>query len=124
MKTYLNANKALLIIAALLAVALIFAVYIIAPSGIALADGENGQSAQPVQNEKASKAYSAAIVVGLAAFAGALAMGITIMKSNEGIARQPEAAGKIRTNMMLGLVFIETVIIYALVVAILIIFVL
>ena len=87
MKTYLNANKALLIIAALLAVALIFAVYIIAPSGIALADGENGQSAQPVQNEKASKAYSAAIVVGLAAFAGALAMGITIMKSNEGIAR-------------------------------------
>ena len=38
--------------------------------------------------------------------------------------RQPEAADKIRTNMMLGLVFIETAIIYALVVAILIIFVL
>ena len=40
------------------------------------------------------------------------------------IARQPEAAGPIRAAMMMGLVFIETVIIYALIVAILIIFVL
>ena len=45
-------------------------------------------------------------------------------KSNESIARQPEAAGNIRTSLMLGLVFIETAIIYALIVAILIIFVL
>ena len=41
-----------------------------------------------------------------------------------GIARQPEAEGKIRTTLMLGLVFIETAIIYALLVVILIIFVL
>ena len=40
------------------------------------------------------------------------------------MARQPEAAGKINSAMMLGLVFIETVVIYALFVAILIIFVL
>ena len=45
-------------------------------------------------------------------------------KSAEGIARQPEAEGKIRTTLMLGLVFIETAIIYALLVVILIIFVL
>ena len=45
-------------------------------------------------------------------------------KSTEGMARQPEAAGKINSAMMLGLVFIETAIIYALIVAILIIFVL
>ena len=38
--------------------------------------------------------------------------------------RQPEAAGKINSAMMLGLVFIETAIIYALIIAILIIFVL
>ena len=37
---------------------------------------------------------------------------------------QPEASGSIRSSMMLGLVFIETAIIYALIVAILIIFVL
>ena len=45
-------------------------------------------------------------------------------KSAEGISRQPEAEGKIRTTLMLGLVFIETAIIYALLVVILIIFVL
>ena len=56
--------------------------------------------------------------------AGAVAMALAISKSADGIARQPEAEGKIRTTLMLGLVFIETAIIYALIVAILIIFVL
>ena len=71
-----------------------------------------------------TKALAAAIVVGIASAAGAIAMGIAIAKSAEGIARQPEASGKINSAMMLGLVFIETLIIYALIVAILIIFVL
>ena len=44
-------------------------------------------------------------------------------KSADGISRQPEAEGKIRTNLMLTLVFIETAIIYALLVVILVIFV-
>ena len=70
------------------------------------------------------RAIAAAIVVGAVGVAGAIAMGISISKSNDGIARQPEAAGNIRTSLMLGLVFIETVVIYALIVAILIIFVL
>ena len=55
---------------------------------------------------------------------GAIAMGMAVSKSAEGISRQPEAEGKIRTTLMLGLVFIETAIIYALLVVILIIFVL
>ena len=71
-----------------------------------------------------SKAIASAIAVGLAAGAGALGMGLAVSKSVEGISRQPEAEGKIRTLLMLGLVFIETAIIYALVVGILIIFVL
>ena len=71
-----------------------------------------------------SKALAAAIAVGLAAAGGAVGMGIAVSKSTEGISRQPEAEGKIRTTMMLGLVFIETAIIYALVIAILVIFVL
>ena len=54
----------------------------------------------------------------------AKAMGIAVGKSSEAMARQPEATSQIRTTMMMGLVFIETVIIYALIVAILIIFVL
>ncbi len=70
------------------------------------------------------KAMAAALAVGLAAAAGAIGMGMAISKSVEGISRQPEAEGKIRTTLMLGLVFVETAIIYALVIAILIIFVL
>lgn len=71
-----------------------------------------------------TKALAAALCVGLAAAAGAVGMALAISKSAEGISRQPEAEGKIRTTLMLGLVFIETAIIYALIVAILIIFVL
>ena len=71
-----------------------------------------------------AKAIGAAIAVGLAAMGGAIGMGLAVAKSTEGISRQPEAESKIRTMLMLGLVFVETAIIYALVIAILIIFVL
>ncbi len=71
-----------------------------------------------------SKAWAAGIAIAVVAAAGALSMGLVIWKTVESIARQPEAEGKIRTVMMLGLVFVETAIIYALIVAILIIFVL
>lgn len=70
------------------------------------------------------KAIAAAIAVGLAAALGTIGMGIAVSKSAESIARQPEASGKINSVMMLGLVFIETLVIYALIIAILIIFVL
>lgn len=71
-----------------------------------------------------AKAIASGIGIGLSAAGGAIGMGIGIAKAVEGISRQPEAEGKIRTTLMLGLVFVETAIIYALVVAILIIFVL
>ena len=73
---------------------------------------------------KVRKIWAVAALIGVACFGGALAMGIAVGKSSEAIARQPEATSQIRTTMMMGLVFIETVIIYALIVAILIIFVL
>lgn len=70
-----------------------------------------------------SKALAAGLAITLSAGLGALGMGIATGKAAEGISRQPEAEGKIRTTFMLGLVFIETAIIYALLVVILIIFV-
>ena len=76
------------------------------------------------KSDVSAKAAAAGIAVAVAAVAGAISMAIAIRKSVESMARQPEAAGKINSAMMLGLVFIETVIIYALIVAILIIFVL
>ena len=73
---------------------------------------------------KTQKAWTAAILIGVACLGGALGMAHAITKATSHIAEQAEAAGQIRTSMMMGLVFIETVIIYALIVAILIIFVL
>lgn len=70
------------------------------------------------------KAVSASAAVAVAAAVGAVAMAMVIKKAIDGIARQPEAEGKIKTNLMLGLVFVETTIIYALIVAIFVIFVL
>lgn len=80
--------------------------------------------AEETDNSSSSKAWAAGIAVGIAAAMGAISMGIAVSKSSESMARQPEAAGKINSAMMMGLVFIETAIIYALIVAILIIFVL
>ena len=71
-----------------------------------------------------TKAMASAIAIGIAAAAGAIGVGVASAKSAEAISRQPEAEGKIRTTMMLGLVFLETVVIYALLTVILIIFVL
>ena len=90
-------------------------------------DTSTDAAAQETMSEAdvtSNKAMAAGVMIGVACLGGALGMGISISRTTEAIARQPEAAGPIRTSMMMGLVFIETVIIYALIVAILIIFVL
>lgn len=87
-------------------------------------DTQDTAPADDADGDKGMIAMAAAIAVGIAAAAGAIAMGIAVAKTNESIARQPEAKADIRSSMMLGLVFIETAIIYALIVAILLIFVL
>lgn len=66
-------------------------------------------------------AIAAALAIGLAAAGGAIAMGMAVGKAMEAIGRQPEAEGKIKSNLILGIVFIETAIIYALIISILIV---
>ena len=90
-------------------------------------DTEEPAAAAEEQSEGTTigmKSIAAGLAIGIAAGGGGIGMGLATAKSAEGISRQPEAEGKIRTMMMLGLVFIETAIIYALLVVILIIFVL
>ena len=109
------------IIYLLLAVMLVCGLFVLSASA---ADAEPAAEAAAAESSTGSKAIAAAVVVGIVATAAALGMAIAIGKSAEGMSRQPEASGSIRSSMMLGLVFIETVVIYALIVAILIIFVL
>ena len=110
-----------------IAAVLLLVVMIFALATTALA-AEVNPTEVPEEEETAAdstaKAYSAAVAIGLAAAGGAIAMGMIGSKAVESISRQPEAESKIRTALMLGLVFIETAIIYALLVVILIIFVL
>jgi len=60
---------------------------------------------------------SAAIVLGLAAAAGAIGQGRAVAAACEGIARNPSAAGPIRLAMIIGLALIESLVIYALIIA-------
>ena len=60
---------------------------------------------------------SAAFVLGIAAAAGAIGQSRAIVAACEGIARNPGAAGPIRLAMIIGLALIESLVIYALIIA-------
>lgn len=67
-----------------------------------------------------------AIAAGIAVCAGlgtGIGEGIAASKAVEAVGRNPEAEGKIRTMMILGIALTETVAIYGLLIAIILIFV-
>ena len=59
----------------------------------------------------------AGLAIGVAALGGALGQGRTAAAALEGIARNPAAQGKIFTPMIIGLALIESLVIYAFVIA-------
>ncbi len=63
-----------------------------------------------------------ALAIGLGSVGAGIAMGGATGKAYEAIGRNPEAAQTISTSLLLGLVFAETLAIYGLVVAFLILF--
>ncbi len=71
---------------------------------------------------KAFCAIGAGICMGLGAIGPAIGEGIAASKACEGTARQPEAAKQIRSIMLLGQAVSETTGLYALLVAILLMF--
>lgn len=62
---------------------------------------------------------AAGIVFGLVGLGATIGMGLAVFKANDAISRQPSAEGKIRTTLMIGLAFIETIAIYAILIVIL-----
>ena len=71
---------------------------------------------------KAMCALGAGLCMGIGAIGPAIGEGNAVGKALEGMARQPEAAGTLRTNMILGCAITETTGIYSLVIALLILF--
>ena len=65
---------------------------------------------------------SAAIAVSFGAIGPALAEGRSVAAAMDAIARQPEAAGTLTRTLFVGLAMIETMAIYCLVIALLLLF--
>ena len=70
----------------------------------------------------AASVVAAGLAVGLAAIGPGIGQGSASQGAVEGIARQPEAEGKIRGTLLLSLAFMESLTIYGLVVALVLLF--
>lgn len=62
-------------------------------------------------------AIAAALTIAVSTIAPAIGQGITASKAMEAIARQPEAAGNIRSTLILALGLMEALTIYGLLIA-------
>jgi F-type H+-transporting ATPase subunit c len=109
-------------------VVLMMAVFMVfAVAGAAFGANEAaGAGVKKATNESvnffAMTVLAASLGVGLAALGCGLGQGIAASKAAEGLARQPEAGSKIQTMLIIGLAFIESLTIYALVVGLILIF--
>ena len=72
---------------------------------------------------KAACAIGAGLCMGIGAIGPALGEGNAVGKSLDGMARQPEMANTLRTNMILGCAITESTGIYSLVVALVLLFI-
>lgn len=71
---------------------------------------------------EAARMIGAALAMGLGALGPGIGLGLLASKALEAIGRNPEAQGKIQTTMILAIAVTEAVAIYALVVALMILF--
>jgi F-type H+-transporting ATPase subunit c len=72
---------------------------------------------------KAIKMIAAGLAIGLGAIGPGIGIGILGMGAMNALGRNPEARGPIMTNMILAIAFAEAVAIYALIIAIIMVFV-
>jgi len=92
-------------------------------SGVAFAQGADTQAVkdQGLANNFGLISLGAGLGIGLAALGGGIGQGRAAAGALEGIARNPGAAGQIRGPMILGLALIESLVIYALLIALLLV---
>ena len=70
----------------------------------------------------AGKAIGAGICMGIGAIGPGVGEGTAVAHALDGMARQPEATGTLRTNIILGCAIAETTGIYSVIIAFLILF--
>ncbi|HCU24919.1 MAG TPA: F0F1 ATP synthase subunit C [Deltaproteobacteria bacterium] len=81
---------------------------------------EHGAAPAGASGPNAVYAISAALAIAIASFGGAISQARAASVALEGISRNPGAAGKVQTPMIIALALIESLVIYALVIAFLI----
>lgn len=69
------------------------------------------------------KLLAAGLAIGLGAIGPGIGIGILALGALQAIGRNPEASGQVQTNMFIGIAFAEAIAIYALVVALILLFV-
>ncbi len=72
---------------------------------------------------EAAQLIAAGLAIGLGALGPGIGIGILTWGALQAIGRNPEAEGSIRINMILGIAFAEAIAIYALVIALILLFV-
>jgi F-type H+-transporting ATPase subunit c len=95
-------------------------------SGIAFAQGNAEEASKAIKDQGLASNFGlislgAGLAIGLAALGGGIGQGRAASGALEGIARNPGAAGQIRGPMILGLALIESLVIYALLIALLLV---
>ena len=99
---------------------LLSVVMILGLSTLAMASA--GGSAPAGDTNLALICIAAAMSVGVAALGCGIGMGTGIGGACSGIARNPEASGKIQVNMIIGLALIESLTIYGLVISLILLY--
>ena len=66
---------------------------------------------------------TAGFALGIAAGLAAIGQGLSVSKATEALARNPSAAGEIRGVLILGLVLIESLVIYVLLISLILFFI-
>ena len=93
----------------------LFFIAFIAPISVFAQDAVSGDIADAYKS--LGLALGAGLAIGIAAFGGAAGQGKAVVAALEGIGRNPGAADKIFTPMIIGLALIESLVIYALLIA-------
>lgn len=99
---------------------LAFVILVLAVIAIAtpiFANPEEGAAAGSLWQRDMWKFIGAAFVLGIAAFAGAFGQAKAINAACISMGRNPGAAGPVRITMLIGIAFIESLVIYAFVIA-------
>ena len=104
----------------LVALSALFLIMVAAPA--MAAPMQDGSVATGPEDVKVSIAFAAAFAMGIASGLCGLAQGRAVASACEGMARNPSAGAQIRGSLILGLVLIESLAIYTLLIGLVLLF--